>query len=127
MDIIKICIFALICAFAIVLLREQNKTMSMLLMIASGITITFFILSQFVNVISSLNDIIVNTGINFNSLKTVLKIVVIGYIAQISTDILEDMEIKSLSTKVAFCAKILMLSMCFPILNDLFSLISEVL
>ena len=99
----------------------------MLLTIASGICISFFILNQFINILGSLNNIIENTGIDFSLLKSVLKIVIIGYIAQITTDILEDMEIKSLSTKIAFCAKVLMISIAFPIINDLFLLISEVL
>lgn len=127
MEIIKLCIFALVCAFAILLLKEQNKSMAILLTIASGICITFYILSQFTTILNSLNTIILSSGIDFSHLKSVFKIVVIGYIAQISTDILEDMEIKSLSSKLAFCAKILMLGVAFPIINDLFSLIGEVL
>ena len=127
MEIIKLCIFALLCAFAIILLKEQSKSIAMLLTIASGICISFFILNQFINILGSLNNIIENTGIDFSLLKSVLKIVIIGYIAQITTDILEDMEIKSLSTKIAFCAKVLMISIAFPIINDLFLLISEVL
>lgn len=127
MEILKICIFSIICAIAVVALKEYNKNVATLITIAGGILIVALVFDEYSGILSRLINFVKNSGFSVEHVSVIFKIVTIGYIAQITVDILEELEIKSLSSKVAFSAKITMLLLCLPIVLDLFNLICEVL
>lgn len=127
MIIIKICIFAMIGAFAITIVREQNKEVSVILTVACGLGITFAIVEQISGIVSYINTFIENSGLKLSHLTAVIKTVCIGYFAQISIDMLEDMGVKSIANKIALCAKILIIALSLPIIAELISIVEELI
>ena len=127
MEILKICIFALGCGIAVFLIRDYNKNVAILLGVVGGICVLICTLSEFTSLYFSVNQLIVKSGLEFGQVNAVFKIVAISYVAQLSMDILEEMEVKSLSNKIGLITKLIILSLCFPIINELFNVISEVL
>ena len=59
--------------------------------------------------------------------KTLLKMVGIGYIVEFSAGILSDFGQNSLADKLIFCGKILVLILAVPILESVLSLIGDLL
>ena len=123
MIVVKICIFAIIGAFAITVVKEQNKEVSVILTVACSLGITFAIIDQIGGIVVQITSFIEKSGLKISHLSTVIKTVCIGYFAQISIDLLEDMGVKSVANKVALCAKIIIISLSFPIIAELISLI----
>ncbi|MBE5731463.1 MAG: hypothetical protein E7353_00380 [Clostridiales bacterium] len=127
MLILKICIFAILGAFAITVVKEQNKEVSVLLTVACSLGITFSIIDQISGILSYVYTFIEKSGLNLTHVTSIIKTVCIGYFAQISIDLLEDMGVKSIANKIALCAKIIIISLSFPIIAELINLIEELI
>ncbi len=127
MTIIKICLFAIVCAIAVLLTREQNKEIAVLLVVAGGIAIAICVIEEGTKLLVTLQSLIESLGISVFQIKILFKVIGIGYLAQLTTDVLEDMNVKSLADKVALTAKILILAQSLPILSELFSMIGRLL
>lgn len=127
MLIVKICIFAIIGAFSITIVKEQNKEVSVILTVACSLGITFAIIDQIGGIILQITSFIEKSDINTSYVSNVVKIVCIGYFAQISIDLLEDMGVKSVANKVALCAKIIIISLSFPIIAELINVVEGLL
>ncbi len=123
MLILKICIFAILGAFSIIVIKEQNKEISILLTVACSIGITFSIIDQISGIVSYIYSFIEKAGLNITHISAVIKTVCVGYFAQISIDLLEDMGVKSVANKIALSAKIIIISLSFPIITELIELI----
>ena len=127
MIIIKVCLFAIIGAFSIIIVREQNKEIGILLSVVCSLGITFAIIEEF----SGITQIIVNTidkyNINVSHISIAVKTVCIGYFAQLSIDLLEDMGAKSIASKVSLCAKIIIISISIPLVVEILQIIESVL
>ena len=127
MLIIKVCIFAIIGAFAIAVVKEQNKEVSVLLTVACSIGITFAIVEQFTVVIQNVKTTVTNLGINLSHIDIAVKAVCVAYFAQISIDLLEDMGSKSLADKISLCAKILIIGLSLPLIGEMIDIIGAIL
>ena len=67
------------------------------------------------------------TGLDAAIVKTLLKMVGIGYLVEFSAGILNDFGQNSLADKLVFCGKILVLILAVPILESILELISDLL
>ena len=127
MVILKICIFAIIGAFAITVVKEQNKEVSLILTVACSMGITFTIVEELSGIIENLISTIKNYGVNVSHISTVIKTVCIGYLAQVSIDLLEDMGAKSLANKIVLCAKIVIMSLSIPLIVEIVEIVGAIL
>lgn len=127
MLIVKICIFAIIGAFAITVVKDQNKEVSVLLTIACSLGVTFSIVDQLSGIVVYITSFIEKSGLNLTHLSAVIKTVCVGYFAQISIDLLEDMGARSVANKIALCAKIIIIALSFPIITELLSIVEDLL
>lgn len=67
------------------------------------------------------------TGLDATIVKTLLKMVGIGYLVEFSAGVLNDFGQNSLADKLIFCGKILVLILAVPILESVLGLISDLL
>ncbi|MBP5242228.1 MAG: hypothetical protein J6Z36_00875, partial [Clostridia bacterium] len=67
------------------------------------------------------------TGIDNSLVKTLLKIVGVGYVTEFSAEVLTDFGTASLASKVELCGKITIFLLSLPILRSLISLLNEFL
>ena len=127
MEILKICLFALSCGIAVFLIRDYNKNVAVLLGVVGGVCLLLCVLSEFTDLYLSIEKLVIKTGLEFGQVNVVFKIVAISYIAQLTMDILDEMGVKSLGNKIALITKLIILSLCFPIINQLINAVYEVL
>lgn len=127
MIIIKVCLFGLIGAFSIIILREQNKEISILLSIVCSLGITFTIVEEFSGITQTIINTIEKYNINISHISIAIKTVCVGYFAQLSIDLLEDMGAKSIASKVALCAKIIIIAISMPLIVEILQIIESVL
>jgi len=77
--------------------------------------------------ISLFTDIAQATGLDATIVKTLLKMVGIGYLVEFSAGILNDFGQNSLADKLIFCGKILILVLAVPILESILALVGELI
>ncbi len=120
---IKIVAVALLCAIVVVYLRYINSELSALALIGSCIIVLFFAFEQLSGVIQIFDEIADLTGIGSDLYKILFKITAIGYLVEFGADLVEDFGLKSLSSKLLFAGKIIILSTAMPIIYSVFNLL----
>ena len=86
-----------------------------------------FVLEVFRGSIDIFAEITQMTGLDAVIVRTLLKMVGIGYLVEFSAGVLNDFGQNSLADKLIFCGKILVLILAVPILESVLGLISDLL
>ena len=127
MDIIKIAAVGIITAFCSLTLKESKSELSMVVGIVGGCIIVIMLLDYFNGIFAAISSMIDKAGIQSNILKSVIKIIGIGYITEFSAGIVEDTGNKSLAEKIVMAGKVIILVVSLPILTALFDLVAELI
>ncbi len=125
--LLKVCIFAIVAALAVVIVREQNKEIAIILVVVCSVAILIAIADLLSGFVAAIRSYIEDLGVAPAYFKTVFKIVFVAYAAQIACDIVEDMNVKSLSSKIGLTAKIVILALAMPVVAEFVDLIKGVL
>ena len=118
---------AFVTAVAAILVRSTKPELAVVVTIAGGIILLLFALEIFRGSISIFSEIADATGLNASIVKTLLKMVGIGYIIEFSAGVLHDFGQDSLADKLIFCGKIIILVLAVPILESVLWLVSDLL
>ena len=118
---------AFITAVAAILVKSTKPELAVVITIAGSIILLLFVFEVFRGSISLFTDIAEATGLNSTIVKTLLKMVGIGYLVEFSAGILSDFGQNSLADKLIFCGKILILVLAVPILESVLALVGELL
>ena len=118
---------AFITAVAAILVKSTKPELAVVITIAGSIILLLFVFEVFRGSISLFTDIAEATGLNSTIVKTLLKMVGIGYLVEFSAGILSDFGQNSLADNLIFCGKILILVLAVPILESVLSLVGELL
>lgn len=127
MDILKIAAVGIITAFCSLTLKENKSGLSIIVGIAGGCIILLMLIDYFADIFATITALIDRAGIQSNILKSVIKIIGIGYITEFSAGIVEDTGNKSLAEKIVMAGKVIILIVSLPIITALFDLIAELL
>ena len=119
---LQIVFVAIICAVITIYLKNINVELSILSSIMSGIILLNLVLIEFGEVFDFFDKIINLTGIDEGLYKIIFKIIAIGYLIEFSASLVEDFGMKSLSTKLIFAGKIIILTTSLPIIYSILSI-----
>lgn len=118
---------AFVTAVAAILVKSTKPELAVVITIAGSIILLLFVLEVFSGSISLFTDIAQATGLDATIVKTLLKMVGIGYLVEFSAGILNDFGQNSLADKLIFCGKILILVLAVPILESILALVGELI
>lgn len=118
---------AFVTAVAAILVKSTKPELAVVITIAGSIILLLFVLEVFRGSISLFTDIAQATGLDATIVKTLLKMVGIGYLVEFSAGILNDFGQNSLADKLIFCGKILILVLAIPILESILALVGELI
>ena len=110
---------AFVTAVAAILVKSTKPELAVVITIAGSIILLLFVLEVFRGSISLFTDIAQATGLDATIVKTLLKMIGIGYLVEFSAGILNDFGQNSLADKLIFCGKILILVLAVPILESI--------
>lgn len=125
MDILKIAAVGIVTAFCSLTLKEHKSELGIVVAIAGGCVILLMVLDYFTDVFGYIVSLIDKSGVNGEAVKSVVKIVGIGYVTEFSAGIVEDSGNKSLAEKIVMAGKVIILAVSLPILTALFDLVTE--
>lgn len=118
---------AFLTATAALLVKGTKPELAVVITIAGGIILLLIVLEAFQGSLTVFSEIAHMTGLDAALIRTLLKMVGIGYIVEFSAGILHDFGQDSLADKLIFCGKILILILAVPILESILSLVSDLL
>ncbi len=118
---------ALITAVAALLVKGTKPELAFAITIAGSVILLLFVLEAFRGSIDIFAKITHMTGLDAVIVRTLLKMVGIGYLVEFSAGVLNDFGQNSLADKLIFCGKILVLILAVPILESVLGLISDLL
>lgn len=119
----QILLIALIGGIIAVYLRSINQELCLLSVICTGILILFCAFKYLSETFELFKKISELGKIDNELIKLVIKIVAIGYIVEFAAGILEDFGLKSISNKLIFAGKIIILSVSVPIFYTLINVL----
>ena len=112
---VKVVCLALTFGVLIVYLRSINSEFTLLITIAATIILSFYAIEYLTNTFEFFNYLIEFTGVNQNFYIIIFKITGIGYLIEFSAGLLKDFGLGSLSDKLVFVGKLVILGVSLPI------------
>ena len=118
---------AFVTAVAAILVKSTKPELALVVTIAGSIILLLFALEIFRGSMDIFAEIARATGLSATIVRTLLKMVGIGYIVEFSAGVLHDFGQDSLADKLIFCGKIVILVLAVPILESVLGLVSDLL
>ncbi|WP_353856510.1 stage III sporulation protein AD [Bacillus sp. Bos-x628] len=116
-EIIQIVGLGLIATFLALIVKEQKPTFAFMLVVFTGCVIFLYLIDQIYAIISMIEKIAANAGVNMKYVETILKIIGIAYIAEFGSQLTKDAGQGAIASKIELGGKILILAMAVPILT----------
>ena len=127
MEVYKIVAVGLVCAVIVVWLKSVGSEYALLAAIASSVLLLTMTLSYVMRFVGFFNRLSETTGVSSEVVVLVLKILGISYLIEFSSSLIEDFGLKSLSEKVVFAGKIVILTLSVPVMESVVSAVLELL
>ena len=122
-EIFKIIGVAFVTSVSAVLLKATKPELSFAVTVTGIIVILLFIVDMLQSTLTVFSTIAEMTGIENGLLKTLLKIVGVGYITEFGAGILTDFGSTSVADKVSLGGKIAIVMLSLPVIESLLTLI----
>lgn len=116
MEITQIVGLALTTTIFLLLLRQQKPVIAILLSITFSVLILYFMMGKLSSIITVMQELSRQAGINYFFLNTLLKILGIAYLGEFAALICQDAGENAVAKKVEFAAKIIIAVLALPIM-----------
>lgn len=116
MEITQIVGLALTTTIFLLLLRQEKPVMAILLSISFSVLILYLMMGKLSSIITVMQELSRQAGINYFFLNTLLKILGIAYLGEFAALICQDAGESAVAKKVEFAAKIIIAVLALPIM-----------
>lgn len=127
MDIFRILGLGLVGTIMVQFIRQEKPELALLLSLVVGITILGMVLEQIREIISVLQNLATQAGLNMVYIATIIRIMGIAYVAEFGVQICRDAGEGVMANKIELGAKVMIMALALPIflalLETLLSLI----
>ena len=123
MEIVKIIGVGFITAIVSILLKSTKPELSFAVTVTGVIVSLTFIVDMLDETLSIFNQLTILSGMGNGLIKTLLKIVGVGYIVEFSAGLLQDFGSQAMADKVVLSGKVFILILSLPIIEGLITLV----
>lgn len=127
MTIFKIVGFGIIAVSLIIILKNQKPEIALICLIASCVIILSFVLSELKSIISLINTLIDNSGIDKSYIAIILKVVGISYMIEFGKDICKDAGESAIANKIEVAGKVIVISLSIPVIASLLEIVTQII
>lgn len=127
MIIFQVVGLGLVATVLLVLLRQKNPELGVLLSITAGAVLFMIIVAQIGPVLDVFNDLASRAEINLYYVNSLLKIIGVAYVAEFGAQICRDAQEGAMASKIEIAAKIIILVMAVPIILAVLEIILKLL
>lgn len=123
MYIIRLCCIALVTAISAFILKSHKSELVPLCLTAGGILIFLYAFDYLAESVEFIKSFTNSTGINNEIVRTVFKIVGIGFMVELTASSVKDLGFEGVADKLVLCGKIILFVVAIPILNSTYKII----
>ena len=123
MSLTTMCLVSIIVVLIAIKLKKINAEYSTLLSIGACLFIISFIISRLSSVISYINKITGYIDVNIEYISVILKMLVVSYICEFSSNICRDAGYGAISSHIELAGRITMMVMSLPILFNVLDMV----
>lgn len=123
MYVLRLCCIALITAICAFILKSQKSELVPLCLIAGGVLTFLYAFDYLTESVEFLKVFSSQTGIDNEIVRTIFKVVGIGFIVEITASSVKDLGFEGLADKLILCGKIILFVVTIPILNGTYQVI----
>lgn len=127
MIVLKIVGFGILASLMVVILKENSKEVTIVLVIASSIVLLLSSIKYLAPVVSMIENIVSKTSIDTSYITVILKVTGIAYLIEFGKDICIDAGQNSIANKMEIAGKIIIASLSVPIITSVFELVEKLL
>lgn len=127
MDIFRIVGVGFVTAIAAILLKQTKPELAFAVTLTGIVIILLFVADMLKETLGALDSIAKLTGVENGLVKTLLKIVGIGYLSEFAAGILTDFGSASLADKVALGGKLTVLAVSLPLIYRVLTVLNSFL
>ncbi|MBQ9279819.1 MAG: stage III sporulation protein AD [Clostridia bacterium] len=127
MNVIQIVSFAIVATMMGIVLKQYKPEYALLISIFAGVVILTFAVSKISTIISLLESLINDIGINKEFFVILIKITGIAYLIEFASNVCKDAGESAIASKVELAGKILIVTLSVPIISTLIETITEVI
>lgn len=123
MYIFRLCCIALITAISAFILKSHKSELVPLCVTAGGILIFLYSFDYLTESVEFIRSFTSSTGINSEIVRTVFKIVGIGFMVELTASSVKELGFEGVADKLVLCGKIILFVIAIPILNSTYKII----
>lgn len=119
MNILSICVLAIVTVIMSVMLKSRNGEIAIILAASCSVKILLAVLSQVSQVTATINQIIAVSGISTSYVVILLKVIGICLITEFAVNTCKDAGSQSLANNVSLAGKIMVTVTSLPLYSDI--------
>lgn len=127
MEILKIVGIGIVTCISSILVKQIKPEFNILIIICGCVLILLCIINGLNTVFKGFSGISKLLKIDNEMLKTIIKIIGVGYIVEFGASICNDSGHTAVAEKIVLAGKISILAMCIPIISSLFKILLELM
>lgn len=125
--VIQVISFAFVSLFLYLVLKDSKSTFAIFLLLGSGVIIFLLITPYVSEIITFMQDIARESGMDSTYIAIVMKIIAIAYLSTFCSYICNDAGVTVLGKKVEFTGKIMILLLAIPIMANILNSILSIM
>ena len=115
MYILRLCCIAVITAVCAFILKQNKSELVPLCLLAGGVIMFLYAFDYLTESIEFLKNFSENTGVDNEIIRTVFKIVGIGFIVELTAGSVKELGFEGVADKLILCGKIILFVAAIPI------------
>lgn len=127
MNILSICILAIVAVILILTIKPKNSEIALMLGIACSVIILLVVLSQAISVIDAVNNIIAVSQISTSYIVILLKVIGICLLTEFAVNTCKDAGSQSVANNVSLAGKIMVTVTALPLYTDILNTVLSLL
>ena len=117
MDIIKVVLLGIITCALYILLQNFRPEYSFVILLGAAVVLLFWGIDQLNVLLSYIKTLVEGVGISGDAVVSILKVIGIGFVAELGAGLCEDSGVKSLGEKIRWIGKVLIFVEILPFIQ----------
>ncbi len=123
MYVLKLCSIAVVTAISALILKNHKSELVPLCLVAGGVIIFLYAFDYLTESVEFIKSFTQTTGIDSEIVRTVFKIVGIGFIVELTASSIKELGFEGIADKLVLCGKIILFVVAIPILTATYKII----
>ena len=123
MYILRLCSIAVVTAISELILKNHKSELVPLCLVAGGVIIFLYAFDYLTESVEFIKSFTQTTGIDSDIVRTVFKIVGIGFIVELTASSIKELGFEGIADKLVLCGKIILFVVAIPILTATYKII----